>query len=146
MPGPRKGYLKLKNPQKYRGDPTNVVYRSSWELKLYDRLDKDPNVLEWNSEEIVVPYRDKSSGRMRRYFPDAWLKRRGRDGQIEEFLLEVKPAKESRPPTRQGKTEKRFITECLLWAKNSSKFDAAKRYCSARGWTFKVITEKELGV
>ena len=29
-----KGYFKPKNPKKYKGDPTNIIYRSLWEKKL----------------------------------------------------------------------------------------------------------------
>lgn len=138
----RKGRYRVENPEKYRGDPTNVWYRSSWELKVMRRFDRDPNVAAWGSEEVVIPYRDKASGRLRRYFPDFTMKRT--DGK--KFLIEVKPEKETRPPTRQGKTEKRFITECLTYAKNSSKWTAARKWCEDHGYEFVLITERQLGI
>lgn len=141
-----KGFFRPKNITKYQGDPTKVVYRSRWELLVMDRLDRDPNVLAWSSENIVVPYQDKSSGRIRRYFPDFFVKKRGPDGRIQELLIEVKPAKEANAPVRGTKTEKRFLAECLLYARNQSKWEAARRMCEKRGWHFVVLTEKELGI
>ena len=32
-----KGRYKPINPSKYKGNPTNIIYRSSWELKLDNR-------------------------------------------------------------------------------------------------------------
>lgn len=137
-----KGKYRVQNLEKYRGDPTNVIYRSLWETKAMRRFDMDPNVVEWSSESIVIPYHDKSTGRLRRYFPDFYFKRR--DGRC--FLVEVKPLRETTPPTRNGKTEKRFLTECLTYVRNQSKWDAARRWCERRGWDFIVITERELGI
>lgn len=137
-----KGRYVPRNPQKYRGDVTNIIFRSSWEAKLFRRLDNDPNVVEWSSEEIIIPYKDRSSGRFRRYFPDVWFRRR--DGS--EFLIEVKPLKETMPPTKDRKTEKRYMQECVTYAKNTSKWEAARRFCENRGWQFLIITERELGI
>lgn len=137
-----RGFYRPKNPEKYKGDPTQIVFRSSWEIKMMRRLDADPNVVEWSSESIIVPYRDKSTGRFRRYFPDFWFRRS--DGRC--FMVEVKPFKETVPPAKENKTEKRFIRECLVFAKNQSKWEAAERYCAERDWTFIKITERELGI
>lgn len=137
-----KGRYKPENPEKYRGDVTNIVWRSSWELRMFKRLDRDPNVVSWSSEEIVITYKDQSSGKMRRYFPDVAFKRS--DGK--KFLVEIKPLKETIPPTKTGKSERRFMTECVTYAKNRSKWAAAERWCEQRGYTFLLITERELGV
>jgi hypothetical protein len=48
-----KGFFKPKNPKKYRGDPTNIIYRSGWELKLMLYLDDHKEVVSWGSEEVV---------------------------------------------------------------------------------------------
>ncbi len=40
------GYFKPKNPQKYKGDPTNIIYRSGWELKFMLYVDSHPEILE----------------------------------------------------------------------------------------------------
>lgn len=137
-----RGKFRPKNPEKYAGDPTNICFRSSWEIKMMRRLDEDANVVSWSSEEIVIPYRDRTTGRLRRYFPDFHMKRR--DGK--EFLIEVKPLRETLPPTREGKSEKRFMAECVTYGKNLSKWEAAERYAAERGWEFLKITERELGI
>ena len=64
------GRYQLKNPSKYRGDPSNVIYRSSWELRVQKYLDDHPSVIWWSSEEIIIPYRDPVTGKVRRYYPD----------------------------------------------------------------------------
>ena len=65
-----KGMFKPKNPQKYRGDPTNIIYRSSFELKLMVYLDQHPEVISWGSEEIIIPYKSPIDNRYHRYFVD----------------------------------------------------------------------------
>ena len=42
-------------PQKYKGDPTNIIYRSLWERKFMVYCDKNERILEWGSEEIALP-------------------------------------------------------------------------------------------
>ena len=61
-----KGFFKPKNPQKYRGDPTNIIYRSGWELKLMLYLDEHKDVVNWGSEELIIPYRSPIDGKVHR--------------------------------------------------------------------------------
>ena len=56
-----KGYFKPKNPAKYKGNPTNIIYRSRWELKLMMHLDERSDVLSWGSEEVII---DRKSTRL----------------------------------------------------------------------------------
>jgi len=70
------GYFKPKNPQKYKGDPTNIIYRSGWELKFMLYVDSHPEILEWGSEEFSIPYRSPIDGRIHRYFPDFYIKKK----------------------------------------------------------------------
>lgn len=138
-----KGFFKPRNPHKYNGDPTQIFFRSSWEIKMMRRLDEDDNVLSWSSERIIIPYRDRATGRLRRYYPDFWFKRYDQ----KMFIVEVKPLKETVAPVKTpGKSEKRFITEAKTFATNQSKWEAARRFCDQRGWEFLVITERELGI
>ena len=51
-----KGKYRPTNISKYKGDPTNVIYRSGWERYCFSWLDNNPNIKEWSSEEVVVPY------------------------------------------------------------------------------------------
>ena len=150
-----KGKFTPRNPQKYTGDPNNIVYRSSWECKIMDRFDKDPNVLSWASEELIVPYISPIDGRYHRYFPDFLVKIRTKDGTMRTFLVEVKPLKQSRPPEKKSRITKKYITEVATWGVNQAKWKAAIEYCADRKWQFIVmasvdgnefinLTEKEL--
>lgn len=142
-----KGIFRPKNTQKYKGDPTNIVYRSRWELMVMQKLDSHPDVLEWSSEEINIRYRSPLDNRIHRYFPDFYMKRKGQDGKIESFLIEVKPKAQTKPPKVQnGKPTKRYINEVATWGINSAKWAAAEEFCKDRGWTFMKITEADLGL
>ena len=46
------GQFKPMHPEKYRGNPAQIIYRSSWELAVLMRLDSNKNVIEWASEEF----------------------------------------------------------------------------------------------
>lgn len=141
-----KGIFKAKKPQKYKGDPTNIVYRSRWELKYMMYLDSHENVLEWSSEEIIVPYRSPIDNKVHRYFPDFVVKIRNKEGFTETLMVEIKPYDQTQPPKPQTKKTKQYINEVYTWGVNSSKWESAKKYCEAKGWKFIILTEHELGI
>jgi hypothetical protein len=142
-----KGVFRARNPNKYKGDPSNIIYRSRWELMVMQKLDAHPDVLEWSSEEIIIRYRSPVDGKVHRYFPDFWVKKKDRSGAIVHDLIEVKPFKQTRPPTvMEGKPTRRYVNEVMTWGINSAKWKAAKEYCADHGWNFVIITEKELGL
>lgn len=144
-----KGYFKPRNPEKYKGDPTNIIYRSRWELKLMGYLDSHTDVLQWGSEEFCIPYRSPIDNRVHRYFPDFYVKRRSKDGVIEVLIIEVKPFKETIAPTplaKNTKLTKTFLNEVRTYGINTSKWKAAREFCADRGWKFVIMTEKELGI
>lgn len=146
---PRKSYkgkFSPKNPKKYKGDPTNIIWRSLWEKKVMQQLDDNTNVLEWSSEETVVLYFDPVQNKIRRYFPDFIVKVRKSDGSSQTLMLEVKPKAQTIEPKIQKRKTKQYITEVTTWATNSAKWEAAREYCADRGWEFKLITETELGI
>jgi murein tripeptide amidase MpaA len=140
------GYFKPRNPDKYKGDPTNIIYRSSWELKLMMYLDSHKSVLKWASEEIIIPYISPIDGKVHRYFPDFVVTKINKDGKKETVLIEVKPFSQTRPPKKQKNITKKYITEVKTWGINEAKWKAANEYCKDRGWTFHIFTEKELGI
>jgi hypothetical protein len=141
------GLFRPKNPQKYRGDHTNIVYRSLWELKFMRYLDDQENIIEWGSEEFSIPYVSPLDNRVHRYYPDFYVKKRDKLGVIESLVVEIKPAAQSKPPTPQtGKPTKRYLQEVYAWGVNSAKWKSAEKYCGARGWEFVVLTEKELDI
>jgi hypothetical protein len=140
-----KGRFSPKNPKKYRGDPTNVIYRSLWELRVMKYLDDNPAILEWSSEELAIPYICPTDNRMHRYFPDFIVKVATKNG-VQTMILEVKPKKETREPLKKKRVTKQYITEVMTWGKNQAKWKAAEEYCADRGWIFKLITEDHLGI
>lgn len=147
MPKFYKGKFVPKNPQKYKGDVTNIVYRSSWELRCMRRFDGDPNILEWNSEDVIVQYVSPLDGKVHRYFVDFTIKMRDRAGNISVHMLEVKPKAQTIPPVVQPykkKPSKKYITEVSRWGVNEAKWNAARAFCAKRGWQFHVITEEDL--
>jgi hypothetical protein len=141
-----KGLFKPTNPAKYRGDPTFIVYRSSWELKFMTYLDAHKDVIEWSSEELFIPYKSPIDGKIHRYFPDFIVKKKNKQEIIETIMVEIKPAKETQPPTKQTKKTKKYLKEVYTWGINSAKWKAASEYCKDRNWKFLLMTEHELGI
>ena len=141
-----RGKYRPKSPNKYNGDPTNIVYRSSWELRLMNWLYSNHNVIKWSSEEVVVPYKHPITGKWHRYFPDFMAVMKDKNGTNKTYMIEVKPKKQVDPPEKKTKITKRYLQEVQTYAINSYKWKYAKEYCKDRNWIFIVITEKELGL
>ena len=133
-------------PRKYKGDPTNIIYRSLWERKFMVYCDKNESILEWASEEISIPYRSPIDNRVHRYFPDFYMKVKERGGKVKRYVIEVKPAKQTKPPVKPKRQTKGYIREAYEYAKNQAKWKMAREFCADRQWEFKVVTEKELGI
>tara|TARA_Y100001970_G_scaffold63363_3_gene81125 strand:+ start:2208 stop:2645 length:438 start_codon:yes stop_codon:yes gene_type:complete len=141
-----KGKYKPKHTRKYKGNPTNIIYRSLWELKFMKYCDDNSNILEWCSEEIVLPYRSPIDNRIHKYFPDFYIKVRENNGKVKKMIIEIKPKKQCVEPVPQKRKTKGYIFEVYEYAKNQAKWKAAKNYCLDRGYEFKVLTEDELGI
>ena len=139
-----KGRYKIKNPDKYAGDPTKVVYRSLWERKVMVYCDKNDAILEWGSEEIIIPYKSPLDGRIHRYFPDFYVKVKQNDGTIKKMIIEVKPEKYTKPPKKPKKETKSFIKDVYEWGRNQAKWKHAREYCRDRNMDFLILTEKHL--
>ena len=133
-------------PRKYKGDPTNIIYRSLWERKFMVYCDKNAKILEWGSEEIALPYVSPHDSRVHRYFPDFYIKVQENTGKIKRYLNEVKPLKQTTKPKKPKRQTKGYIREAFEYARNQAKWKAAREYCADRMWEFKVITEKELDI
>ena len=141
-----KGKYSPSYPRKYKGDPTNIIYRSLWERKFMVYCDLNENILEWGSEEIVMPYRSPVDGRVHRYFPDFYIKVKESTGRIKKMIIEIKPKRQCSPPSKPKKQTKGYLREAYEYAKNQAKWEAASEWCKDRGYIFKVFTEKELGI
>jgi hypothetical protein len=138
------GLFRPKHPQKYVGDYKNIVYRSSWEARFMHKFDVEEWVIAWSSEEVFVPYISPLDGKFHRYFPDFVIKVKNQSGEIETWMIEVKPKKQTIPPERKKRVTKQYINEVTTWGVNQSKWKYAKEYCEDRNWKFIIFTEDQL--
>lgn len=136
------GLFTPKHPQKYVGNASNIVYRSSWERRFFIYCDDTPGILRWASEEFHIPYLSPVDQRVHRYFPDVWMEVQTPNG-IKTYLIEIKPKAQTEFRVVKRKTRK-FLREAAVVAVNHAKWDAAKEFCQSRGWTFQVLTEDHL--
>jgi Lhr-like helicase len=140
-----KGRFQPKNPKKYNGDADNIIYRSTWEVRVMKWLDEHPNVIWWASEELPIPYKSPLDNRMHRYFPDFIAKIKQKDGSVMTYIIEVKPLEQTKMPVQKKKTQ-RYIREAATYVVNQEKWKAADIFCQEHGWKFMIMTEKELGI
>jgi hypothetical protein len=138
--------FKPRNPDKYKGNPANIIYRSNLELTLMRYLDTSPAIIWWRSEEFFIPYFSPVDSKPHRYFPDFHVRLKDKDGKIKEVVIEIKPDIQTREPIKGNKKEKTYIREVIEWGRNQAKWEAAQRYCDNLGWEFQIVTEKDLGI
>ena len=141
-----KGKFKPINRKKYKGDPREIIYRSLWELKFMRYCESNTNRLQWSSEEIIIPYRSPIDNRVHRYYPDFYIKVREKSGKLTKYIIEVKPKKQTQPPNVKNKKTAKYRNEVLTYAKNQTKWSAAREYCEDRQMNFLILTEDHLGV
>ena len=145
------GYYKIKFPEKYLGNPAEIVYRSSWEYKFMVYCDLNPGVLKWGSEVFRIPYVDRL-GHHHVYIPDFYLETRDekREGLMNRFLVEIKPEKEIREPIIPANLSKNKLKalewDLAMWQKNKYKWTHAMEWCKNRDIRFWLITERHLGM
>lgn len=140
----KQGIYKPKNPKKYNGTYP-IIYRSGLELKSFRYLDNNPNIITWGSESVVVPYQSPADGKLHRYFVDLVAVLKTKSGEIKKLLIEVKPEKQTKPPTHSNKKKQStIIYENYQWAINQAKWTAAKSWCSSKGYLFIILNEKHL--
>jgi hypothetical protein len=140
----KQGLYKPKNPNKYKGTYP-IIYRSGLELKSFRYLDNNPNIITWGSESVVVPYQSPADGKLHRYFVDLVAVLKTKSGEIKKLLIEVKPEKQTKPPTHSNKKKQStIIYENYQWAINQAKWTAAKSWCSSKGYLFIILNEKHL--
>jgi len=141
-----KGRYRVINAKKYKGDISNIVYRSLWELKFMKWCDDNISVVEWGSETIIVPYISPVDNKIHRYFVDFYIKIKNKNNLIEKYLIEIKPEKFTKPPEIPTKRTKRFIDEVFQYGVNDAKWKAAFEFCKDRNMKFVILTEKDLGI
>ena len=133
-----------KHPEKYMGDYENIIIRSSWELRVFQFCDNNPNIFKWGSEEIVIPYMKPTVNGMKpaRYYPDLYVEYVDREGEIRKELIEVKPEKFTRASRSRNHATKAF--ENMQYVVNSAKFNAASNWCKIHGVKFSILSEKSI--
>lgn len=141
-----KGKFRPKNPSKYKGDVTNIVYRSLWELRFMKWCDLNSSVQEWGSEIVIVPYVSPIDKKVHRYFVDFYVKIKNRKGLVEKYLIEIKPERFTKPPQIPARKTKKFIDEVFQYGVNEAKWKAAFEFCADRNMKFMILTEKDLGI
>lgn len=95
-------------------------YRSGWEHDVYECLEIIDEVVAFRGEKLTIGYH--YMGEPHQYYPDLIVQ--FADNHFE--MWEVKPKNQ------------------ITYDKNLAKWTAAEKYCQARGWEFRVITEKEI--
>lgn len=145
----KQGIFKPSNPAKCL-NKENIVYRSGLERKLMLVLDKNPNVIQWSSEKVIIPYKhpvktaQSGTPQYARYFVDFYMKLKVGEV-VKEYLIEVKPEKQCSAPTQHGNKKRTTILyENLQWAINKAKWEAAENYCKKKNYKFLIINEKNI--
>ena len=141
----QQGLFRPRNPQKYQGDPTKIIYRSSWELKVMSWLDRTPEILEWASEEMLIPYISPLDNKVHRYFPDFKIKIKTYRG-FEIHIVEVKPETQIQPPVKKKKVTKAYIHAISTYEVNQAKWKSARQYCEKQGYKFTLLNEYDIGI
>lgn len=136
----KQGHYTPKHPEKYVGDPTQIRFLSSYELQMDKFLDGNPNILQWSSENLYIPYRHPIKKRVVRYYPDYWVKFKNKQGKIVQEVWEVKPESQTRPS--RSKNQRQRLFEQAIYAINTAKWRAATTFCNKYGMKFRIITEK----
>ena len=138
------GKFKPKNYKKYRGDPTKIFYRSLWERRFMVYCDNNDKIIEWGSEETIIPYRSPLDRKVHRYFPVFYIKYINKDKQVVREIIEVKPKKQLKPPKEPKRRTQRYLNEVTTYMVNQAKFKAAQEYCDDRKLGFRILTEDHL--
>lgn len=145
----QQGWYTLQNHEKYVGDPSQIVYKSSWERKFCTWCDLNPNILKWGSEVATVPYIGPDN-KQHRYHIDYYIEIAGEGDMNEKILVEVKPSNElyapKKPNNITAKTLESYEYSIKTYQKNLYKWSAAKQYAQDRGMKFMIITEKQLNM
>jgi hypothetical protein len=140
----KQGLFTPTNPDKYKGTHP-IIYRSSYELKLFRWCDHNPSVVTWGSESIIIPYQNPLTGNLSRYFVDNNITIKNKEGKLQKFLIEVKPSIQTRPPVAKRHT-KGLLRKQAEYIKNQAKWKAANEWAKKHNYTFTILTEKELGI
>lgn len=152
-----KGTYNVINPDKYIGSK-RPIYRSKWEWRVFDKLDRTPNVLKWGSECIEIYYHNPLQRRFSVYYPDIFCILMDSSGVEQKFLMEIKPAKMTMPPDepkkpktmtaqtglRYKKSLERYQNSVMDYAINIAKWEAAQKWCLTHAVRWAIVTENNM--
>ena len=119
-----------------------MFYRSLWGNLWFIAI--ITNILEWGSEEIIIPYKSPLDKKVHRYFPDFFIKYKNSSGKIIREIIEVKPKRHLSPPKEPKRKTKRYLGEVNTYIINQAKFKAAEEFCKDRKLGFRILTEEHL--
>jgi hypothetical protein len=144
----RQGYYVPSNPEKYIGDPSKIIYRSSWEFRFCKYCDTTPEILCWSSEPVGIPYISPIDQRQHTYFVDFYMKLQKPD-EVLEYLVEIKPSKALKAPVmKEGLTTvkrlKEYNQQAADWLVNRAKFQSAQEFARINHKHFIIVTEEFL--
>jgi len=132
-----KGEFTPKNPEKYIGTYP-IIYRSSWENVLMQKCDTHPNIQQWASESIRIPYFNPFSQKSTIYIPDFLLNYVDRNGNTIVEIIEIKPLKQSIDEKATSRDSKAAL------ALNKIKWHAAMAWAKKNGMRFRVMNETDM--
>ena len=133
-----RGKFSFKNKQKYVGTKT-PTYRSGWEHAFMRLCDEHPNVYQWASESIRIPYRHPLSGKYTIYVPDFFIVYMDKEGRKHAELVEVKP-KSQMTMENAGRSHAKKKQVII----NQAKWEAANAYARQHKIRFRVVSEEQL--
>lgn len=141
------GKYRPKNPKKYVGNSNRIYYRSLWERKFMVYCDTNDSIIEWGSEEVIIPYVSPWDNKVHRYFPDFYIKVKQKSGALKKFIIEVKPKKQCKPPTKTPKKKtRRWYNEVKTWGINEAKWQSATKWCDDNNMQFQILNEDHLEI
>tara|TARA_B100000029_G_scaffold385227_1_gene380874 strand:- start:798 stop:1163 length:366 start_codon:yes stop_codon:yes gene_type:complete len=109
--------------------------------------DHTDNIVEWGSEEVVIPYKSPIDGRFHRYYPDFYIKVRSKSAGMKKYIIEVKPKKQVKGPVEKPKRKTAaWKRDVFTYMKNRAKWDAAEDFCKDRQMKFLILTEDHLAI
>lgn len=138
----KQGFFYPRNLDKFVSKDNKAIYRSGLELEYFRILDKNPNVLKWGSEEVVVPYFFEN--RWHKYYVDLFVVFKFGES-TKKYFIELKPYSQTiEPKVNKRKKQMTMLYEAKQWAKNQAKWKAATEFAKKNGWEFHILTEKDL--
>lgn len=101
--------------------------------------DEHPNVYQWASESIKIPYRHPLTGKYTVYVPDFFIVYMDKNGKKHAEMIEVKPkAQMSMEAAGKSMGKKKQVVI------NMAKWEAANAYAKQRKIRFRVVSEEQL--